>query len=75
MYVDKKHNFCQPEIICKSQKSYGTSNQVFLCDSPSSKTYHSKQSCGGLSRCTHETKNMSETDAKHIGKSSCAKCH
>lgn len=69
----KKRQFCQPELVCNIQKD--TSSSVFICDSPSSKTYHSKQSCGGLTRCTHETKTMSETDAKHIGKSPCAKCH
>jgi micrococcal nuclease len=69
----KKEQFCQPELICNIQQD--ASSPVFICDSSSSKTYHSKQSCSGLTRCTHETKTMSETDAKHIGKSPCAKCH
>lgn len=49
------------------------SNEVIICNSTGSKTYHNKM-CQGLSRCTKGTKKISESSATEMGRTRCGYC-
>ena len=48
---------------------------VYVCMSKNSVAYHSRDNCGGLSRCSHEIKSMSTAAAGELGKRACQKCY
>lgn len=44
---------------------------VYICKGPSSKKYHYKKNCRGLSNCSTEIETVSLSDAKDIGRTLC----
>jgi hypothetical protein len=47
------------------------SKVVYLCDSKSSKKYHLKEHCRGLSNCSHKVIKVTLEEAKKRGKTLC----
>ena len=48
-------------------------NKVYICVSRSAKVYHSNKDCSGLRHCTHEIREITESDA--IDEYHRRKCH
>ena len=45
-----------------------TSNRVYVCTGPSSKCYHIKSNCRGLSKCSREVKAVTIEEARQMGR-------
>lgn len=51
-----------------------TSDNVYICTGPQSEVYHRTEDCAGLSRCSGETKSITISKAKEIGRRPCKIC-
>lgn len=47
---------------------------VLICDSVNATAYHTHQ-CNGLSKCTHEVKTITLSEAKKLGYKPCGFCY
>lgn len=45
--------------------------KVFICNSPQAKVYHFSKTCRGINSCTHDIKEITEADAKSLGRRIC----
>jgi hypothetical protein len=50
------------------------SGTVYVCDSKTAKSYHSKKECGMLKKCKGTVKEMSKADAEAKGYTACKSC-
>jgi hypothetical protein len=46
-------------------------SMVYICKGPSSKVYHKSERCKGLSNCSTQIYNVSEDEAKKMGRRKC----
>lgn len=56
-------------------KSDAYSHNVFICTGSSSERYHCDPDCKGLSRCSGEIEEISEEEAKDMGRTPCKICY
>ena len=70
-------------ISCKSETSYlnassalrtQTDEKVLICVSKTAYAYH-KESCSGFEKCTHETKEITISEAKEMDRKPCKICY
>lgn len=63
-------------LILFSMLSVPSNNNVFVCDSKSSKVYHSSKTRRGIKNCSHEIKEVTLKEAKDVYKrSACKICY
>lgn len=56
--------------------SFKVTDYVYVCKSSTSVAYHAKQSCRGLSKCTHEVIKVTKTEATNTyRKRACKICY
>ena len=71
-------NGCQSEYNEPKEIVYSSINpiekDVWICISPSAKKYHSRK-CHGFNRCTHERRQVSESEAKRKNYTKCKICY
>ena len=56
-------------FTCSDSNSY--EKDVFICKGPSSKKFHLKSNCRGLSNCSTKIYKVNITEAKRIGRTLC----
>ena len=56
--------------------SVTVADHVFICDSKSSKVYHSSKTCRGIQNCKHDIKEVTLKEAKETyGRVACKVCY
>lgn len=50
------------------------SSIVYVCDGPTAKAYHTDEDCKGLSRCSGDILEMTESEAIEMGRHLCHYC-
>lgn len=59
-------------LLFLSLSSYQTTEkEVYICKSTSSKRYHLKKNCRGLTRCKKEIKKITKSTAERYGRTLC----
>jgi len=54
--------------------SFSGGRTAFVCMSDTSVAYHATKRCKGLYKCSHEIREMTESEAKKLGKRPCHLC-
>lgn len=62
---------CTFLVVLSSFGSRGEPTSVYICDSPYATKYHYNKSCEGLSKCIHEIKQLTLTEAQEKKYSLC----
>lgn len=52
----------------------GTDRTAYVCTGATSKVYHASKKCKGLTNCKHEIKEITESEAKLMGRTPCKLC-